>query len=293
MHIPVLVEEVLEGFSSCDLPVFVDATVGLAGHAEVLLQAHPEISLYIGFDKDISALRKAKERLEKWEKKVRLYQGSFTQMREVFQQEAVKQIHGVLFDFGVSSLQLDDPFRGFSFQKEGPLDMRMDNSAGVSAEEVVNRFSEKKLGEIFRELGEEKNWKKIAKAIIRFREKERIKTTRQLKEIIESVYLVRGKKHLHPATLTFQAIRIFVNEELKEMAKGLELAAARLAPNGKIAAISFHSGEDRVVKNTFKALAKEKGFRLSVKKPLGPSLKEVRKNRRARSAKLRWIQRQG
>ncbi len=291
MHIPVLLKEIIEGFSACHMLVFVDGTVGLGGHAEAILEAHPEIELYIGFDKDLEALKKAKERLKKWKTKLHFYQGSFTQMKEVFKEEKIEEVNGVLFDFGVSSMQLDDPSRGFSFREEGPLDMRMDKSSRVSAEEVVNRFSEKKLGEIFRELGEERNWKKIAKAIVRFREKERIKTTRQLKEIVESVYFVRGKKHLHPATLTFQAIRIFVNQELKEIQEGLFLASQFLAKKGKIAAISFHSGEDRIVKNTFKDLARKKEFE-AIKKPLEPGVKEVRQNRRARSAKLRWIQKE-
>lgn len=293
MHIPVLLNEILQGFQPIQLTYFFDGTLGLAGHAEALLEAHPEIEKYIGCDKDQAALAMAEKRLKKWQKKVKLYQGSFIQMQTILKKEKVASVQGILFDFGVCSLQLDDPKRGFSFREEGPLDMRMDVSAKMLAEEVINEFPEKKLGEVLKNLGEERHWKKIARAIVQAREKERIRTTKQLKDIVESVYWKRSRKHLHPATLTFQAIRIFVNQELEEIRKALQISLPLLEEGGRIAAISFHSGEDRMVKNIFREKAKEKQIQLLGKKPLVPSLTEIRKNPRARSAKLRWAERLG
>ena len=292
MHIPVLLEEILEGLASCNLTTFIDGTLGLGGHAEAILQAHPEIELYIGLDKDKKALQEAEKRLKKWKNKIDFFQGSFLNMEEILKKKKIKAVTGVLFDFGVSSLQLDDFSRGFSFRGDGPLDMRMDTSNEVTAEEVVNKFSEKKLGEIFRDLGDERQWKKIARAIVRARGKKKITSTKELKEIVEGVCYSRSKKHLHPATLTFQALRIFVNQELEEVRKGVLLASKLLEKKGKLGAISFHSGEDRIVKNTFKEIAKDKTFTILTKKPIVPSLKEMRKNPRSRSAKLRWLQKE-
>jgi 16S rRNA (cytosine1402-N4)-methyltransferase len=196
-------------------------------------------------------------------------------------------------------MQLDQSHRGFSFQKEGPLDMRMNPSVGVSAKEIVNKLSEKELGLIIRDLGEEPRWKIYAKAIVEARRRKRIETTKDLADIILAAF--KGKYHkLHPATLVFQALRIYVNKELESVEEGLRKALELVAPHGKIGAISFHSLEDRIVKNVFKEAASptknERGqetrsslFKLLTRKPVAPSPEEVKRNPRSRSAKLRFI----
>lgn len=192
-------------------------------------------------------------------------------------------------------MQFDEEERGFSFQKDGPLDMRMDQTATLSAKDVVNKLSEKKLGEIFKDFGEEKLWRKGARAIIEARQKNPIRTTKELKNIIETSG-VRGKKSLHPATKIFQAIRIYVNREIETIESTLKHAIKALSSGGRIGVISFHSLEDRIVKNVFRDVArpikelsgKRKVLEVLTKKPLVPTLKESRKNRRSRSAKLRF-----
>ena len=185
-------------------------------------------------------------------------------------------------------MQLDQEEKGFSFMKEGPLDMRMGPSCITSAQEIVNKWTEKKLGDIFREYGEEPKWRKAAKAIIDARKKKPIRTTLELADLL-SVSIGRSKKKLHPATLVFQALRIAVNDELGAVKQGLAKAIKKLSVGGKIGVISFHRLEDRIVKETFREAAQQKTVELMTKKPLVPTLAESRKNRRARSAKMRFV----
>ncbi len=285
MHLPVLIEEVLQVFAQSRLTTFFDGTLGGGGHASAILEAHPEIERYIGCDQDSIALEKAKEKLAPWKDKMVFVKENFSSIQSILKEKKIPSVDGILMDIGVSSFQLDDPERGFSFQKEGPLDMRMAKDAEVSAEEVVNEFPERKLGEILRQFGEEPRWKKLAKEIVERRRKQRITTTTQLKEVIERVYPKRGK--LHPATLTFQALRIYVNNELQHLERGIKDALSSLASGGILSVISFHSLEDRIVKNLFRDRKKEGVVELLTKKPIIPTQKEIAKNRRARSAKLR------
>lgn len=279
MHTPVLLEEVLD-FFSYPMNVFIDGTLGFGGHAEALIKAHPEIEMYYGFDKDPEALAYAQKRLP--EKLIPIHD-SFSNL------EGLGVADGILLDLGVSSLQLDKPEKGFSFMQEGPLDMRMNPEGTLDARFVVNSLSEKELGEIFRIYGEERRWRQAAKAIVQARKKQRIETTLQLCQVLESVLKRTGK--IHPMTRVFQALRIYVNDELKTLENALFTALACLKTNGRLVVISFHSLEDRIVKHTFRHfLLEEKCVNILTKKPVVATREEVRQNPRSRSAKLRALE---
>lgn len=277
-HIPVLMREVLEIFADRKICTFFDGTLGAGGHAQAILQAHPEIERYIGCDRDPRAHELARVHLAPWLEKVEWIRGSYAEKVA----EVKGSIDGFLIDIGVSSMQLDERERGFSFMGDAPLDMRMDPEGDLTAEAIVNRYSEKELARILFEFGEERRSRQVAKAIVEARRKRRIRTTKELVEIIKP-FATRGK--LNPATLTFQALRIAVNDELGQLERGLKAAISKLSPQGRMAVISFHSLEDRIVKNTLRD-AKEEILVLT-KKPIGPSVEEMRTNPRARSSKLR------
>lgn len=299
-HTPVLVEEILAQFQGKKLRTFFDGTLGAAGHAAAILEAHPEIDIYIGCDRDDTALKIAKEKLHPWESKVRFVKGNYENVDQIIDEVGVSCLSGMLLDLGVSSMQLDQTERGFSFSKDAPLDMRMDRSEKMTAAEVVNQCSEKDLQHILRDLGEEPHWKKIAAAIVQARQKKPIRSTKELAQIIQSC--TRGKKGLHPATLSFQGIRIYVNKELSSLERGVRRAVDILCPEGRLAIISFHSLEDRIVKNTFKFLSGQKMFidqvhsqgpklvEILTKKPIIPGDTEVEQNPRSRSSKLRIVE---
>lgn len=280
-HIPVLMREVLEMFADKKLQVFFDGTLGAGGHAKAILNAHPELKKYIGCDRDPRAHALASEALKPWGEKVEFIYGSYAEKIA----EVDGSIDGFLIDIGVSSMQLDENERGFSFMGDAPLDMRMDPEGELSAQIVVNRYPEKELARIFFEYGEERRSRQLAKAIVEARRKRAIRTTGELVEIIKP-HATKGK--LHPATLVFQALRIEVNDELGQLERGLKRAMEKVAPGGRIAVITFHSLEDRIVKNIFRD-AKDK-VKIITKKPIGPSEEEMRQNRRSRSAKLRSVE---
>lgn len=296
-HIPVLLDEVLKSFDGLKINTFVDATLGAGGHGKAILENHPEIKIYIGIDQDESALRLAKSNLEPFIEKTRFVKGNFGILEEILKKEKVEKAEGFLFDIGVSSMQLDDPRRGFSFSKEGLLDMRMDQSRNLTADTVVNTFSEKELEKIFWEYGEERAAKKVAKAIVESRKEKRLSTTTALAALIEKVKGKGGK--IHPATLSFQALRIYVNDELNVLKNAIGVAIDHLAVGGRIGVISFHSLEDRIVKDLFKEAAKKSHvnpytkveerpkIKILTKKPITASFKEKKNNPRSRSAKLR------
>jgi 16S rRNA (cytosine1402-N4)-methyltransferase len=283
-HRPVLLREVIDNFKGVNLKVFIDATLGAAGHAMKILEEHEEIEEFIGIDRDVEAFKIAKEELKPWCEKVKIFHGNFFDFEEFFE----GNVSGFLFDLGISSMQIESGERGFSFLRDGPLDMRMDIREKLTAEEVVNEFSEKELGKIFKRYGEERFWKRAARAVVKEREKRRIKTTKELADILSGV--CRKKRGLHPATLVFQSLRIFVNDELNVLEKTLKKAIDKLFKGGRIAVISFHSLEDRRVKNVFKENEKKK-LKIITKKPIRASLRERRENRRSRSAKLRVAER--
>lgn len=275
-HKSVLLDEVLKVFDGQSIRVFFEGTLGAGGHAKAILEAHPEIERYIGCDRDPKALGIATKVLEPWGEKVEFVHGDYADV------PGCKEIDGFLIDIGVSSMQLDERERGFSFMGDAPLDMRMNPEGELTAEEIVNRYPEKELARIFFEYGEERRSRQVAKAIVEARRKKKIRTTAELVHVIKPV-ATKGK--LHPATLVFQALRIVVNDELGQLTRGIETAMKKLNPGGRMAVISFHSLEDRIVKNSFRDA---KGvLKILTKKPIGPTAQEMRENPRSRSAKLR------
>ncbi len=259
----------------------IDGTLGLGGHAALILEATAPDGLLIGIDRDDRNLELAKQRLARYGNRVRYVNSAFSAMNTLG-----VQADGVLLDLGFSSVHVDAPERGFSFQSEGPLDMRYDTRGELRAEDIVNGWSKDELATLLRRLGEEPAAHRIAKAIFDARREQRITTTTQLADIISAVVPRRGKTH--PATKTFQALRLVVNDELGEVEKGLVAAQAALKPGGILAVITFHSLEDRLVKHWLKD---SKSFEALSKKPIVPGRPEVLSNPRARSAKLRLAKR--
>jgi 16S rRNA (cytosine1402-N4)-methyltransferase len=292
-HIPAMLEEVMEFLDPKENDVVVDATLGLGGHAEAILKRIGTRGRLIGIDRDERSLRMAKERLRPYLEQTHFVRGDFRDLDRILSDLGVTQVNGVLLDFGISSFQLDDPQRGFSFQMEGPLDMRMDQDNPLSAFELVNSLPEEELAAILRDYGEERWHNRIARTIVRQRSMRPIATTSDLREVVlKAVPSRKGRgERIHPATRTFQAIRIAVNRELESIDIVLKKCVDLLAPGGRIAVIAFHSLEDRIVKQQFRALAQEGKVRLVVKKPLRPGEKECQENPRARSARLRIAER--
>ena len=267
--------------------LYVDGTVGLGGHAaEILRRSAPDGRL-LAFDKDPAALARSAERLHEFGDRVRFEHADF---REIPDRLAGEAPQGVLIDMGVSSMQLDEAERGFSFNAEGPLDMRMDPTQGFTAAELVNRLPERELADLIYRWGEEHASRRIARAIVETRRHRRFTTTTELAEVVRRSAGRSRRPGLDSATKTFQALRIHVNRELEGLGAALERVAAVLAPGGRLAVIAFHSLEDREVKQTFRTLA-PRGFRILTKKPLVPGDGETARNPRARSAKLRAIER--
>jgi len=286
-HEPVLLRETLELLAVSPGGSYADGTVGLGGHAaEVLRRSAPDGRL-LGVDRDSEALELARERLAEFGTRVRLAHADWRDLPALLGEERPQ---GVLLDLGVSSLQLDTPARGFSFRADGPLDMRMDRTGGPTAAEVVNRMPEAELADVLYRLGEEHASRRIARAIVRARQRVHLRTTGELAELVRGAAGRPRGRGLDPATLTFQALRIYVNRELEGLRPALEAIAARLAPGGRLAVIAFHSLEDREVKNAFRDLARG-DYRLLTRKPLRPSDEEVARNPRARSARLRGLER--
>ncbi|MDL2272673.1 16S rRNA (cytosine(1402)-N(4))-methyltransferase RsmH [Desulfovibrio sp. OttesenSCG-928-I05] len=305
-HVPVLLREVLECLAPKAGGLYLDGTLGLAGHAQAVLDAAPGARL-LGLDRDEEALELAAARLAPYGDRARLAHGRFSdfedRLDEIYGTSAM--LDGALVDIGVSSLQIDSPERGFSFMHDGPLDMRMDPGCGAApASRLVNQASFDVLKDLLEELGEEPQAGRIARAVIKAREREPITGTAQLAAIVEAAYPPkwRATSRNHPATRTFQALRLAVNDELGELKSFLTRIVPRLAVGGRLAVISFHSLEDRVVKNFLRAEATEcicpphiplcvcghkATLRVLTKKPLCASAEEVRANPRAGSAKLR------
>lgn len=299
-HYSVLKNEVLDLFRDKPLTIYVDGTLGAGGHAEAVLSLHPEIEKFIGIDQDRDALAIAKNRLLPWKEKVVFQQGNFSSVIP----ELENGIDAILLDLGVSSMQFDRAERGFSFSKPGPLDMRMDQKAPLSAKEVVNTWSEQELGRIIRDYGEEKQWRTAARAIVEARKEAPLQTTEDLVAVLRPLIRRKKGKEINPLTQIFQAIRICVNSELEVIRKVLPKCLEKLKPGGVLAIITFHSLEDRIVKKFFRYAASDKvdtsglgGVFLDkepevfdlTRKPIIPSLEELEENPRSRSAKLRAV----
>ena len=290
-HIPVLKKEVLFYLNCGPGKIFVDGTVGGGGHAQAILEASAPNGFVIGLDVDGEALIQAKKKLAPYGERYILKKGNYARGREILSGLNIEKVDGFLLDLGISSLQLAVPERGFSFLHPGPLDMRMDNTASVTASQIINRWSQKRIAEIIKQYGEERWANRIARKITETRVKMPIKTTTQLAEIVANAIPRRNwPRHIHPATRTFQALRIVVNQELENLKQFLNQVLSLLAPKGRVVIISFHSLEDRLVKNAFRNWAKEGKVELLTKKPVQPSREELAMNPRARSAKLRAIE---
>jgi 16S rRNA (cytosine1402-N4)-methyltransferase len=289
-----MAEEVLFWLRPKDGQIFLDCTVGYCGHAERILEASAPGGIVIGIDRDLEAIEAGRKRLEFFGTRAVLIKGHFMELKSLLADRGISSVQGVLFDLGVSSPQIDEPSRGFSFQAGGPLDMRMDQSAGVTAAEIVNRTDEVDLANMIYEFGEERYSRRIARAIVRARTNRPFETTNELASVIEAAVPVRYRRgRIHCATRTFQALRIAVNRELEHLEPALRDAADVLVPGGRLCVISFHSLEDRIVKHTFRELSAEGDGAIEIltKRPQLPTDEEIDRNHRSRSAKLRVIQR--
>ena len=304
VHRSVMVAEVLEALRPRNCGRYVDGTLGGGGHAAEILRASSPDGFLYGSDRDAAAMEAARARLAEYRGRFELRQGNFSELAEWIEQ---RSCDGVLLDLGVSSPQLDVAGRGFSFQQDGPLDMRMDGRQSLTAAELVNELSETDLAKLFWELGDEPASRKYARAIVQDRERSRLQTTGELARLIERVNPRRGSK-LHPATRVFQALRMAVNDEVRSSESGLAAAWSLLRVGGRLAVISFHSVEDRIVKEFGRERARDYTVRgevdlpdfrvprvpemkLVMRKPIAPRDAEVAENPRARSAKLRTMER--
>jgi len=304
-HRPVLLRETIELLAAERGGLFVDCTVGLGGHSEAILQASSDTQV-LGIDRDEEALELAKQRLAQYGSRFRAVHADFRELTRVLATAKVRQVRGVLADLGVSSLQLDSPSRGFSFRHEAPLDMRMDTSSGETAAELLGRLSEVEIANLIFEFGEEPRSRRIARAIVQRRERgQPVATTTDLAEVVVRAVGRGNKRRIHPATRTFQALRIAVNAELENLDRFLFDAVDHLEPAGRLAVISFHSLEDRIVKRTLQKLSgrcqcpprlpkcicgARKAIDTLTKRAMMTSAKEIDENPRARSAKLRGAQ---
>jgi 16S rRNA (cytosine1402-N4)-methyltransferase len=304
-HVPVLLEEILEFLRCLPSGTFVDCTVGLGGHARAILERIRPSGGLIAIDADTEALREARRNLAAWKEKVTCVQASYRRLSETLQRLGVRDVAGILLDLGMSSAQVESPSRGFSFSRRGPLDMRYDRRQPLTAADIVNRYPEKNLVKILREFGEEKAAKRIAAAIVRRREESPLSTTDELAELVASVARPR-RGGIHPATKAFQALRVAVNDELGALSEALPQAIEVLRPGGRLIVLSYHSLEDRIVKQTFRGF--EKGcvcppsfpvcrcgrvseVEVLTRKPMRPSEEEIRRNPRSRSARMRVCER--
>ncbi|HEY9151771.1 MAG TPA: 16S rRNA (cytosine(1402)-N(4))-methyltransferase RsmH [Anaerolineales bacterium] len=300
-HKPVLYQEIIHALQPKSPGRYIDGTIGAGGHARGILEACTPDGCLLGFDLDSQALALARETLAPYGKRVTLVQASYLSLLETMHNLGWEAVDGIVIDLGVSSMQLDTPERGFSFQSDAPLDMRFNRDAGLTAAQLINTTSEADLANILFHYGEEPRARKIAKMIVQARP---VTTTSQLAEIVKKAY--PGHSRVHPATRTFQALRIAVNDELSVLEQALPRAMQALRPGGRLAVISFHSLEDRVVKDFFRSESKalinppyEKIYEVErnatlkemTRKPITPSADEIKNNRRARSAKLRIAER--
>ncbi|QEK11945.1 16S rRNA (cytosine(1402)-N(4))-methyltransferase RsmH [Crassaminicella thermophila] len=302
-HVSVLLEETIENLNIKSEGIYVDGTLGGGGHASEICKKLSENGLFIGIDQDEDALNAAGNRLGKYENRKIFVHDNFSNIKNILFEKNIKGIDGVVLDLGVSSYQLDEASRGFSYMQDAPLDMRMDQRKDFNAKDVVNNYDEKELERIIKEYGEERWAKRIANYIVKERSKKQINTTGELVEIIKNAIPASARRTgPHPAKRTFQAIRIEVNNELGILEQTIRDISEVLNPGGRICIITFHSLEDRIIKNVFKDLSTAckcppeypicqcKGkaiLKRITKKPILPSSKELEMNPRSRSAKLR------
>ena len=289
MHIPVLLQEVIKFLNPQSNENFIDMTVGEGRYAMAILQYTAPLGKILGIDLDEESLKVAKENLGAFENRAILKQGNYKDIDKIVKEVDILPVSGIVFDLGLGIFQIEDSSRGFSFLRDEPLKMTFDLGSEMSAEKVINESSLELLTKIFQEYGEEKNAYKIAQAIVEERKNKKITRTSELVEIIEKT--VDGRRNrLHPATKIFQALRIYVNDELNNLKEGLEKSVKILDKDGRIAVVSYHSLEDRLVKKFYKEKEKEGVLKIITKKPITPTKVEILNNRRSRSAKLRVAQ---
>ena len=291
LHTPVLAEEAVHWLAIRPGGTYIDATVGLGGHALEILRRVGSGGRVVGLDRDAQALEIARERLRDYEGQVTLVHAEFSRIGEVAANLGLPPADGVLADLGVSSMQLDEAGRGFSFRASGPLDMRMDQSVeALTADEIVNRSHERELADLLYQFGEERDSRRIARAIVRARP---IRDTAHLATVVAGARKQGGRQRLHPATKTFLALRIAVNREMEELEQFLIRTPATLSLGGRWVVLAYHSLEDRQVKQRYQQLAREAAFHILTKKPIVAAEAEVQANPRARSAKMRVAEKIG
>lgn len=295
-HVSVLLQEAIEALAIKPGEKYIDATLGGGGHTAEILKRGGKV---LGIDADDDAIKNAKLTIDsgQLQKHLTIARGNFREIKRIAEKNGFGQVSGILFDLGVSSYQFDKPEKGFSFQYEAPLDMRMDTGLSVTAADLINVLNKDELAELFIKYGEEQYTKRIVSAIIEARKTKRIETTKELAELIARVYPRKthptpskggdAKRAIHPATKVFQALRIAVNDELNSLKDALADSIHLLKPGGRIVIISFHSLEDRIVKNAFLEFAEQNQGEIITKKPIIPTYEEIETNKRSRSAKMR------
>ncbi len=293
-HIPVMLNEVLEYLNLKPGQVIVDATMGTGGHSQAILEKITPGGRLIGIDRDRESLEICKKRLADFGSACEFVHANFTQLDTALENLGIQKVDGIIFDLGISSFQLSDPERGFSFQEEGPLDMRMDRDSYISAYDLVNNLTQEEISHLLRDFGQERWHNRIAHLLVEEREKHPIATTQELSEIVVRSIPARFRhRHyrIHPATRTFQAVRIAVNRELEILESAVNKAIEFLNINARVCVISFHSLEDRVIKFAFRKASAENRIEIITPKPLTAALSEVRANPSSRSSKLRVAER--
>lgn len=291
VHIPVLLHETIDALCLKQGSVVLDGTIGSGGHSEEILKRISPGGTLIGIDQDDEAVERSRKRLQKFDSQIILAKSNFRNLNQVLSQFKILSVDAVLLDVGVSWNQFDTPERGFSFRFDGPLDMRMDQKGEVTAADLIASLDEAELADLFFQLGEERKSRQIARWIVETRQHSPIKTTKALADLIMSRVPPKVRYgRLHPATRVFQALRIAVNHELEALEEGVHKAIEALKPGGRLAVITFHSLEDRIVKNFFRSEKEKETLVLISKKPIVPGEREVEANSRSRSAKLRVVE---
>jgi len=288
IHVSVLAEEVVDLLITDKKGTYVDATLGMGGHTARLLAALPPEGSVLGIDWDPEMAGVAANKLKPFGDRVKIAQGNFANIDEIIAREGISSLSGALFDLGISSLHLDKPSRGFSLKHDGPLDMRINPDNPLTAYTIINQWPFEQIEHLIRVCGE-RHSRRIARAILEDRRIKPLDTTAELSALIERVAPARGEK-IHPATKTFLALRVAVNYEFDNLTRGIQKVLPLLKPGARIGIITFHSLEDRIVKETFRIMAKMGGWELVTRKPVKPSDEEIAANKRARSAKLRVIE---
>lgn len=286
-HKPVMLKEVLDILQPKPGGRYIDCTIGDGGHSKAILEKSSPDGILVGIDRDPISIERSRINLAQYKDRIILVQGNFSSLCSLVGSTNIDKFDGILFDLGVSSVQLATQDRGFSFNIDGPLDMRMDMSIPITAHQIVNSYSLEKLFDIFWNFGEERYSRVIAKAIVDYRKKKEISSSKELADLISKVVKRRGR--IHPATKVFMALRIYINRELENLREAIPQAISLLAPGGRLCIISYHSLEDRIVKNMFK----ESGEKVITQSPIKLTREELISNRRARSARLRGLEKYG